>query len=91
MARGCGAVCILLCSRHAAPLVPFLQEHEGELIVVATGPLTNIALAMKLDEQFASKGAVVQLHWRDWAAGNMQGAAPSPPRLPSSPQCAALL
>jgi inosine-uridine nucleoside N-ribohydrolase len=36
---------------------PALQEQEGELTVVATGPLTNIALAAKVDEQFAQRGA----------------------------------
>lgn len=32
------------------------QEHDGELTVVATGPLTNIALACKIDERFPQKG-----------------------------------
>lgn len=41
-----------------APLHPAAQEHEGELTVVATGPLTNVALACKMDAQFPHRGAL---------------------------------
>ncbi|KAL4448857.1 hypothetical protein ABPG77_007574 [Micractinium sp. CCAP 211/92] len=41
---------------HAAMhLAAAAQEHEGELTIVATGPLTNIALASKIDESFPQK------------------------------------
>ncbi|EFN51205.1 hypothetical protein CHLNCDRAFT_33132 [Chlorella variabilis] len=36
----------------ALQLARAAQEHEGELTVVATGPLTNVALACKMDAQF---------------------------------------
>jgi inosine-uridine nucleoside N-ribohydrolase len=42
---------------HAAVhLAAAAREHGAELTVVATGPLTNIALACKIDEHFAQKG-----------------------------------
>jgi inosine-uridine nucleoside N-ribohydrolase len=37
----------------AVRLVELAREHAGELVVVATGPLTNIALACRLDPGFA--------------------------------------
>ena len=37
----------------AAFLVRMAQEHQGELVVCAIGPLTNIADAIKLDPAFA--------------------------------------
>lgn len=43
---------------HAAVhLARAAQEHEGELTVLATGPLTNIALACKIDEAFSQRVA----------------------------------
>jgi len=53
-----------------SPCLHLLQEHEGELTVVATGPLTNICLACKFDEHFPSKG---------------EGQEPSLPFLATSP------
>jgi inosine-uridine nucleoside N-ribohydrolase len=42
---------------HAAVhLAAAAREHGAELTIVATGPLTNIALACKIDEHFAQKG-----------------------------------
>jgi purine nucleosidase len=35
-------------------LVRLAREHRGELTIVAIGPLTNIALAVRLDPEFAS-------------------------------------
>lgn len=32
----------------------FSVIHTGEITLIALGPLTNLAMAMRLDEQFAS-------------------------------------
>lgn len=37
-------------------LVEAASKYAGELVLVATGPLTNIALACKLDSSFAHNG-----------------------------------
>ncbi|KAI5639386.1 inosine-uridine preferring nucleoside hydrolase domain-containing protein [Phthorimaea operculella] len=43
-------------AHHAAEaLVHMSKKYEGELTVVATGPVTNIALAVKLDPKFISR------------------------------------
>ncbi|KAL4707637.1 hypothetical protein ACJJTC_006987 [Scirpophaga incertulas] len=39
----------------AQALVELSKQHEGNLIVVAIGPLTNIALAIKLDPNFIQR------------------------------------
>ncbi|WP_108820662.1 nucleoside hydrolase [Pseudovibrio sp. Alg231-02] len=43
----------LSCVPAAVALAKAAQEHKGELEVVTLGPLTNIALALKLDPDFA--------------------------------------
>ncbi|KAL4857438.1 Pyrimidine-specific ribonucleoside hydrolase RihA [Chlorella vulgaris] len=57
---------------HAAVhLARAVEEHEGELTIVATGPLTNIALACKLCEDLPSKvGRLVVMGGAE-AAGNV--------------------
>ncbi|KAI3430533.1 hypothetical protein D9Q98_005126 [Chlorella vulgaris] len=57
---------------HAAVhLAHAVGEHEGELTIVATGPLTNIALACKLCEDLPSKvGRLVVMGGAE-AAGNV--------------------
>ena len=39
----------------AAFLVRVVREHPGEVTVLALGPMTNLAVAAKLDEKFASR------------------------------------
>ncbi|KAF9409447.1 hypothetical protein HW555_011190 [Spodoptera exigua] len=39
----------------AVALIELSKKYEGELIVVAIGPVTNIALAVKLDPQFINR------------------------------------
>jgi len=42
-------------SEHAVnALVRIVKSHPGEITLVALGPLTNVAMAMRLDSQFAS-------------------------------------
>ena len=41
----------------AVRLVEAASQHAGQLVLVATGPLTNIALACKLDPSFTRNGA----------------------------------
>lgn len=46
----------LLKETHAAQaLVQLVKENPGEIIIIAIGPLTNIALASHFDAEFASK------------------------------------
>ena len=46
----------LIQSEHAVnALIRMANERPGEITLVAVGPLTNIALAMKLDPDFSKK------------------------------------
>jgi purine nucleosidase len=57
-------------------LVRLAREHRGRLRVVAIGPLTNIALAIRLDPEFASNlGALYVMGGSLNARGNVTPAA----------------
>lgn len=57
-------------------LVDKVSEHPGEITVLALGPLTNIALAIKRDKAFASKvKKIVILGGSFFAIGNVNPAA----------------
>ncbi|GFZ08742.1 uridine-ribohydrolase 1 [Actinidia rufa] len=57
-------------------LVDMVSEHPGEVSVLALGPLTNLALAIKRDSSFASKvKRVVILGGAFFALGNVNPAA----------------
>ncbi|XP_006819615.1 nucleoside hydrolase-like [Saccoglossus kowalevskii] len=46
----------LLSSEHAVnALVRLINQHAGEIHLVATGPLTNVAMAMRMDPGFTEK------------------------------------
>ncbi|KAL2345208.1 hypothetical protein Fmac_006493 [Flemingia macrophylla] len=57
-------------------LVEKVSEYPGEVIVLALGPLTNLALAIKRDSSFASKvKRIVILGGSFFALGNVNPAA----------------
>jgi purine nucleosidase len=57
-------------------LVRLAREHEGELRIVAIGPLTNIALAVRRDPEFAARVAqLVIMGGSINARGNITAAA----------------
>ncbi|KAK7396669.1 hypothetical protein VNO78_17826 [Psophocarpus tetragonolobus] len=57
-------------------LVEKISEYPGEVSVLALGPLTNLALAMKRDSSFASKvKRIVVLGGSFFALGNVNPAA----------------
>ncbi|GMH28731.1 hypothetical protein Nepgr_030574 [Nepenthes gracilis] len=57
-------------------LVDRVSEYPGEVSVLALGPLTNLALAIKMDSSFASKvKRVVILGGAFFASGNVNPAA----------------
>ncbi|XP_057506119.1 LOW QUALITY PROTEIN: uridine nucleosidase 1-like [Actinidia eriantha] len=57
-------------------LVDMVSEHSGEVSILALGPLTNLALAVKRDSSFASKvKRVVILGGAFFALGNVNPAA----------------
>ncbi|KAL5710667.1 uridine nucleosidase [Ranunculus cassubicifolius] len=57
-------------------LVEKVSEHPGEVSVLALGPLTNIALAIKSDSSFATKvKKIVVLGGAFFALGNVNPAA----------------
>ncbi|XP_021764759.1 uridine nucleosidase 1-like [Chenopodium quinoa] len=57
-------------------LVDKVSEHPGEVYVLALGPLTNLALAIKSDSSFASKvKRIVILGGAFFALGNVNPAA----------------
>lgn len=62
---------------HAAnAIVRLAREHEGRLLLVCLGPLTNLALALKLDPQLPSRVArCVVMGGAVTAHGNMSPAA----------------
>lgn len=57
-------------------LVDKVSEYPGEVTILALGPLTNIALAVKKDRSFASKvKSIVILGGSFFASGNINPAA----------------
>ncbi|KNA18920.1 hypothetical protein SOVF_065850 [Spinacia oleracea] len=57
-------------------LVDKVSEHPGEVSILALGPLTNLALAIKKDSSFASKAKrIVVLGGAFFALGNVNPAA----------------
>ncbi|KAI7995895.1 putative uridine nucleosidase 1 [Camellia lanceoleosa] len=57
-------------------LVDMVSKYPGEVSILALGPLTNLALAMKRDSSFASKvKRVVILGGSFFALGNVNPAA----------------
>ncbi|KAH9621833.1 hypothetical protein KSS87_013919 [Heliosperma pusillum] len=65
------------CAKNAAEfLVDKVSEYPGEVTVLALGPLTNIALAIKRDSSFASKvKKIVVLGGAFFSLGNVNPAA----------------
>ncbi|AQK51655.1 Uridine nucleosidase 1 [Zea mays] len=57
-------------------MVNKVSEFPGEVSVLALGPLTNVALAIKRDPSFASKvNKIVVLGGAFFVAGNVNPAA----------------
>ncbi|KAA0025268.1 hypothetical protein IC582_018784 [Cucumis melo] len=57
-------------------LVETVSQHPGEVSILALGPLTNLALAIKMDSTFASKvKRIVILGGAFFALGNVSPAA----------------
>ncbi|XP_021908820.1 uridine nucleosidase 1 [Carica papaya] len=57
-------------------LVDMVSAHPGEISILALGPLTNLALAIKRDSSFASKvKKIVVLGGSFFASGNVNPAA----------------
>ncbi|KAG2332668.1 hypothetical protein Bca52824_003848 [Brassica carinata] len=65
------------CERSAAEfLVEKVSEYPGEVTILALGPLTNLAIAIKRDSSFASKvKKIVVLGGAFFALGNVNPAA----------------
>ncbi len=58
-----GEVVLIMCPAGYAytKMIEAAKAQRGELILVVLGPLTNVALACKLDPQLPSRGAL-QMH-----------------------------
>lgn len=64
-----------LVPQHSAELICMLAEREPGITVVTTGPLTNLALALRLDPKLAARlGRIVTLGGA-WGLGNKTAAA----------------
>lgn len=65
-----------LAEEHAVPyLVRTLLDSDGDVTVVTTGPMTNLAMALRLEPRIAEKIAGIVLMGGSCGAGNVSPAA----------------
>jgi inosine-uridine nucleoside N-ribohydrolase len=62
-------------SRHSAELILEQTEREPGLTVVTTGPLTNLALALRSDHRLAARIGRIVMLGGSWGLGNKTAAA----------------
>lgn len=79
--------------RHAVPeLLRLSHEHAGDLVVIAVGPLTNIAAALALDPTFAERvGRLVVMGGAFAVPGNVPPAGRAEANLHNDPEAAHLV